>query len=335
MSAAATFTRRARRAAACCALVLLCSGCSNLGFYWQAARGQLDLMSRRVPVEEVLADESVSEELRDSLRVAFEARRFASSELSLPDNDSYRTYAELERSHVVWNVFAAPEFSVQPKTWCFPFAGCVAYRGYFREENAIREADKLRREGYDTYYGGVAAYSTLGRFADPIMSTMLQRDRVRTVALIFHELAHQQVYRPSDSAFSESFASFVEREGVRRWLDAQARGDEFDRYLRSLRYQREFSELVVTARERLAGIYASEVADAVKRERKAAALVRLRDDYAQVKRRWGGYAGYDSWFSRDLNNAHLATVSTYHRWVLTVARWALCRSRENQLSSPA
>ncbi len=297
------------------ATVLLVSGCTNLPFYWQAARGQLDLLSRRVPVEEALADESLDEAVRGALQTAWEARRFAAGDLGLPDNKSYTTYADLERPYVVWNVFAAPEFSVYPKTWCFPFAGCVGYRGYFAEDNARREMEKLRDAGYDTYYGGVAAYSTLGRFADPIMNTMLQRNPTRTAALIFHELAHQKLYRPSDSTFSESFASFVEREGVRRWLDAREGGEDYAAYLDSLRYQREFSELVVAARARLAELYALDLEAADMRERKALEIERLRTDYASLKASWDGYEGYDGWFRRDLNNAHLATVSTYHRWV--------------------
>ncbi|MEO1575104.1 MAG: aminopeptidase, partial [Pseudomonadota bacterium] len=195
-------------------LVSALGGCARTAFYWQAARGQWALVRDREPVDEVLAGDSLAPALRAKLELAYDARQFAAAELGLPDNKSYQTYVQLDRPHVLWNVIAAPEFSVDPKVFCFPFAGCVSYRGFFKEAAAQRETERLQNEGYDAFYGGVGAYSTLGRFADPILSSMLNRSDAEVVAVMFHELAHQVVYRPSDSPFSESFASFVEREGV-------------------------------------------------------------------------------------------------------------------------
>ncbi len=218
-------------------------------------------------------------------------------------------------------MIAAPEFSVNAKTWCFPFAGCVSYRGYFREKSASRETGRLRADGYDVFYGGVGAYSTLGKFADPILSTMLSGDELSTIALIFHELAHQVVYRPSDSIFSESFASFVEREGVRRYLTTQEGAGDFAKFTDNIARRKDFAALVAAARDDLARIYALDVADEQKRTLKREAMERLRANYAVQKDAWGGYAGYDGWFSRDLNNAHLASVGTYTQWVSAFGVW--------------
>ena len=297
------------------------NGCTRAAFYLQAARGQLDLVSRRVPVEEALADTTIDAQLRERLRLAYDARQFAARSLALPDNKSYLTYVQLDRPYVLWNVIAAPQFSVEPLTWCFPFAGCVSYRGYFREQAARAETERLVADGYDAFYGGVGAYSTLGRFADSILSSMLGGDEVSTIAVIFHELAHQVVYRPSDSPFSESFASFVEREGVRRYLAARDRSADYASYVENLGRREEFAELVQTARAALAEVYGRTLDEASMRAAKEQAIAQLRLDYAALKQRWGGYAGYDGWFGRDLNNAHLASVSTYNQWVSAFDRW--------------
>ena len=179
-------------------------------YYMQAISGHSDLMSRRQPVDEVIADEAVPEEIRVKLALVQEARDFAVTELLLPDNDSYRSYADLERDYVVWNVFAAPEFSLEPVTWCFPVAGCVAYRGYFDEEDARAKAEQMREDGFDVATGGIPAYSTLGRFDDPVLNTMMRWRDTDLVATIFHELAHQVLYVKDDTAFNESFATAVE-----------------------------------------------------------------------------------------------------------------------------
>ncbi|MEM6639318.1 MAG: aminopeptidase [Pseudomonadota bacterium] len=290
-------------------------GCSRTSFYLQAARGQWALVRAREPLDEVLAGDELDPALRPKLELAHDARQFAVNELALPDNKSYQTYVQLDRSHVLWNVIAAPEFSVDPKVYCFPFAGCVSYRGFFREEAARRETERLQEDGLDAFYGGVGAYSTLGQFADPILSSMLTRADVEVAAVLFHELAHQVVYRPSDATFSESFASFVEREGVKRYLAARGRSADFDRYLTSLDRREQFATLVSGARDELRALYALPLPEAEKRRRKSRAIDGLRARYESLKASWDGYAGYDNWFGRDLNNAHLSSVSTYTQWV--------------------
>ena len=297
------------------ALMAALNGCAQTAFYWQAARGQMELVTKRVPVDEALADPELDESLRQQLEVAFDARQFAAAALALPDNKTYRTYVQLDRPYVVWNVIAAPEFSVEPKIWCFPVAGCVSYRGYFREATAQKKTAGLQQDGFDAFYGGVSAYSTLGRFADPILSSMLNGDDVSTVGVIFHELAHQVVYRKSDSAFSESFASFVEREGLRRYLASRDREGDYLRFAEGLTRREDFADLVGSARTTLAAVYSQPIDNDVMREEKARVIDALRADYVRLKEQWGGYSGYDSWFSGDLNNAHIASVSTYTQWV--------------------
>ncbi|MFK8014243.1 MAG: aminopeptidase [Gammaproteobacteria bacterium] len=308
-------------AGALCLIVVL-NGCARTAYYLQAARGQLELVTQRVPIDEALADPELSADVRQRLELAFDAREFAASALALPDNKSYRTYVQLDRRYVLWNVVAAPEFSVEPKIWCFPIAGCVSYRGYFREASARKEALALQEEGLDAFFGGVGAYSTLGRLADPILSSMLTGSELSIVGVMFHELAHQVLYRPSDSAFNESFASFVEREGLRRYLAARDRDGDYDSFVAGLARREEFATLVSSARKTLAEVYAQPLDEQAMREAKALAIDQLRADYAELKEaQWGGYAGYDGWFSRDLNNAHIASVSTYNQWVGAFGVW--------------
>ncbi len=193
------------------------AGC-GIGYYWQAAAGHLKLMRERRPLPEVIADPATGPEIRRKLEIAREVVGYAHRVLLLPDNGSYRSYVEIDREYVVWNVFAAPEFSFEPRTWCFPVAGCVSYRGYFDASRARDYAERLSRQGDDVFVGGVTAYSTLGRFDDPLLSTIIELPSYQIAGLIFHELAHQRVYVKGDSQFNEGFASFVEREGLHRWL---------------------------------------------------------------------------------------------------------------------
>ena len=285
-------------------------------YYVHVTAGQLDLNARRVPVEDVLADPSTDAALRERLAYVAEVRRFATSELGLPDNGSYASYVELDRAHVVWNVFAAPEFDVAPKRWCFPVAGCVAYRGYFDEAKARREARRLRGRGYDVHVSPVAAYSTLGHFADPVLSSMLRYDEVALAALLFHELAHQVAYAAGDSDFSEAFATVVESEATRRWLHARGREGELERYLDGRRRFYAVADVMLATREALAGIYASGVAPEAMRAAKARAIEQLRADYAALRAGWpAGGASMDGLLEGEVNNARLGVISTYHRCV--------------------
>ena len=278
-------------------------------YYTQAAKGQWELTRKRQPIEDVLASDDTSPELAERLRLVQEARQFAIDELGLPDNDTYRTYADIEREYVVWNVFAAPEFSLQAKTWCFPIVGCVAYRGYFAREDAERKARQLAEQGYDVAVGGVAAYSTLGKLRDPVLSSMMNWDDVELVAVLFHELAHQVLYIRDDTAFNESFATAVEEFGVLRWLESRGLEHKADAYFARRQLRQDIMGLAATARDDLAAIYAEDTATAEKRATKSTRLEALRQDIAERLREAGRDPG--SWLSRDLNNARLVSMSLY------------------------
>ena len=239
------------------------------------------------------------------------AREFASRELGLPDNRSYRSYTTLGRSYVVWNVVAAPEFSVAPKRWWFPITGSIAYRGYFREANARRFAAALAARGYDTYVGGVSAYSTLGKFADPLLDTMLRFGDLQLVGTMFHELAHQLVYVKSDSEFNEAFAMSVEREGMRRWLAAAGRGAELAAYRERTQQQAQLQRLLAHGRAQLAVLYATALPATEMRQRKQVLLAAIATTVRDYERQQGLRSGYEAWLDAGLNNAHLASVAIY------------------------
>lgn len=298
-----------------CAGLLASAGCTGtVGYYAQAARGQLDLLTRRQPVARVIADQSALPETRRLLARAQDMRRFAVAQLDLPDNASYTSYADLKRSHVVWNVVATPEFSLEPLQHCFLLVGCLSYRGYFSETEARAAAAALAARGFDVQVSGSAAYSTLGWFEDPLLNTMLRWDEARLAAVMFHELAHQKLYVRGDSDFNESFASVVEEAGARLWLQQQAPPQDLLAWEADRERQRQFTELVAEARERLRRLYALKVYDGDKRRAKAEILRQLQEDYAELKKTWGSYGGYDAWFA-ELNNAKIAAVSTYHAGV--------------------
>ncbi|MGE7993149.1 aminopeptidase [Pseudomonas sp. NPDC089554] len=293
--------------------VLLLGGCSSVGYYGQLAEGQLQLLRARQPVEQVLQDPATDPKLRERLLHAEQARAFASQQLKLPDNDSYRVYADLGRPYVVWNVFATPELSLQPVTHCFPIAGCVAYRGYYRQGAARGAAALLREQGLDVYLGGVEAYSTLGWFDDPILSSMVAWGDERLASLIFHELAHQRFYVQDDSEFNESFATFVEQEGARQWRAARG----LPALAPARTQQREqFTQLVLETRERLQAIYAGPLDDAGKRAAKQAQFERMRQAYRVLRDgAWGGDRRFDAWVYGPMNNAKLLPFGLYDQWV--------------------
>lgn len=317
--------------------VLLLNGCSSAAYYGQLAEGQWQLLRARQPLEQVVANPATSAQLRARLEHAKQARAFASRQLKLPDNRSYRLYADLGRPYVVWNVFATPELSLQPVTHCFPIAGCVAYRGYYQQGAARGAAALMRQDGMDVYVGAVEAYSTLGWFDDPILSSMVGWSDERLATLIFHELAHQRFYVQDDTEFNESFASFVEQEGTRQWRVARglsASGGEQGQ-------QREqFIRLVLASRERLQAIYAGPLDDAQKRTAKQAEFERLRREYRQVRdAQWGGDKRYDAWMYGPMSNAKLLPFGLYDQWVPAFAAvfrevggdWARFYQRVEQL----
>ena len=296
-----------------CLAVLM--GCASPLYYLQAIQGQADIFAKSRPVEDWLADPATPPEAKRHLVLAQQLREFASRELLLPDNQSYRAYADLERPYVLWNVFAVPELMLKAKQWCFVVAGCVPYRGYFVKNNADKFAATLKQKGYDVYVGGVKAYSTLGWFDDPLLNTFIHRGEAELAGLLFHELAHQKLYVKGDSSFNESFATAVEIEGVKRWFQRNGAIEAAETYIEKIQRRDEFATLVETYRTRLSEIYQSNSSAAEKRAAKAQTFADLRRDYGSLKTKWGGYAAFDSWFAQDLNNAHLAAIGVYNQYV--------------------
>jgi predicted aminopeptidase len=282
-------------------------------YYMQAVRGHMDVMQRRRPVLEVLDDPDAPQNLKDRLELVQEAREFSVEELGLPDNDSYRSYADLEREFVVWNVLAAPEFSLRAKEWCFPVAGCVAYRGYFAEQAAQREAERLTESGFDVSVGGVSAYSTLGRFSDPVLNTMMRWSDTDLIATLFHELAHQKVYVKNDTQFNESFATAVAEIGVERWFAARKEPRLLNVYLEGKALRRELLQLVEKAKIQLAVLYDAEFGEAEMRRRKDSILTELSQDVSSLLSRNG--AGAPDWLGGALNNARLVSLGLYEGWL--------------------
>ena len=291
---------------------MLLAGCGTL-YLLQAADGEWHVLHQRVPIQRLLADPHTSPELRARLTQVQAAREFAARELGLPDNKSYRSYADIGRPYVVWNVVAAPEFSVEPKRWCFPIAGCVAYRGYFREQRARDFAASLAVRGFDVAIGGVPAYSTLGRFADPVLSSMLRYDDDDLAATIFHELAHQLLYVRDDSEFNEAFATTVEDVGLERWLAHQGEAERMRAFRQEQALDEKFVTLLAGARARLARLYASGLPREEMRARKAEIFNTLMADIRALEQRAGlGLPLYEEWLASGLNNARLASVATYY-----------------------
>jgi predicted aminopeptidase len=283
-------------------VLLLCSGCETLSYYTQAIGGHLNLMAAARPVDAWLADPATPRDLRARLETAHRIRGFASRELGLPDNGSYTAYADLGRPFVVWNVFAAPEFSVEPKRECFPFTGCVPYLGFFSEGTARGETARLKRGGFDAYLGGVLAYSTLGWFNDPLLSTFIRYPDAQVARLVFHELAHQVAYAKGDTTFNESFAVVVEEEGVRRWLKSEGRSAELAAFQAAQARKRAFAASVKETRARLAAVYASGLSPEAMRERKRAEFDRLRSQFPGA-------------VPAEPNNAFLASIALYTEMV--------------------
>jgi predicted aminopeptidase len=293
-------------------LAIVLVSCETVGYYSQAARGQLTIVFAREDIQHLIERPDLSQELAGKFAKVMDIREFAESELGLPVGGNYSSYVDVEREHVVWNVFAAPEFSVDPVNWCYPIAGCVAYRGYFSQQSALSYAAKLEEDGFDVYTGGVDAYSTLGWFEDSLLSTVLNRAEYQLAGLIFHELAHQLVYLPGDTTFNESFATAVEREGVRRWLAKSNKDFNIDAALLDYDRQQQFVDLVGGYRDRFESLYQLEINESSMRSQKLELQQTLREEYAVLKQQWQGYEGYDGWFSRSLNNAQLSTVASYN-----------------------
>jgi predicted aminopeptidase len=297
-------------------LVVACAiglqGCGTL-YVMQAAGGEFQVMRARKPIDRVLADPHTPQSLRDTLTQVQAAREFASRELKLPDNRSYRTYADVHRKYVVWNVVATPEFSVRPQQWCFPIAGCVAYRGYFKEKKAKSFAAELSRQGFDVTLDGVPAYSTLGKFADPVLSTMIVYGSDELAAIIFHELAHQLLYVKNDTQFNEAFATTVENTGLERWLTFNGHPDRYKEFQQYNEHEHEFVDLFVRTRKQLVTLYASGVPVADMRTQKAKTFADLASQMQELEKRLGLHSPvYAEWIKEGLNNARLASEANYN-----------------------
>jgi predicted aminopeptidase len=301
-------------------------GCSTLGYYAHLAAGETGVLVRRRPIARVIANPHTAPALRARLQLALQARAFASDALGLPRNRSYTLYADLDRPYVMYNVFATPALSLQPVRHCFPIAGCVAYQGFYQLDRAQAAAARLRAAGDDVYIGGVPAYSTLGHFADPVLSTMNRWSDDQLVGTIFHELAHQQLYVKGDTVFNESFASFVQREGLRQWHRATHRPADDPA---AVRRRQTFTPLVLATRQRLSALYASDLPDAAKHMRKQAEFARLRRDDQRLRNgEWRGHDDYKAWVDGPLNNAKLLPFGLYDARVPAFAA-LFAQSRRN------
>jgi predicted aminopeptidase len=288
------------------AALLMLSGC----YYMQAARGQMEISRKQAPIADVIASDWATPELVAQLAVVTEARQFSIDELGLPDNDSYRSYADLGRDYVVWNIVAVPELSLRAKTWCYPIVGCVSYRGYFSRDKAQKKADELRDDGYDVAFGGVSAYSTLGRFDDPVLNTMMRWGEFDLVAVMFHELAHQVLYIKDDTEFNESFATAVEEFAMQRWLATRQQADELSTWRENRALRTEFSQLVAAARDDLEKIYSADFSTEDMRRKKRQ---RLRE-FADAAKTMFAAANKSppQWLDDQLNNARLVSTTLYH-----------------------
>ncbi len=309
-------------------LLAVC-GCRTLKFYGQAIAGQYEIFSKRQLVTEVLTNPTTSAELRLQLELLQRLLAFAETELNLPAENQYGTYVDLQRKFVVWNVQAAPQFSLEPKTWWYPFVGRLEYRGYFRKQGAEDLAEQLREDGYDVFVGGVEAYSTLGFFRDPVLNTFIHREESELAEVIFHELAHQRLFARGDTDFNEAFATVVGEEGARRWLQSQGKTNLLADYEIALQRNGQFVRLIMSTRAELEKVYgdtrdedgkvkAAKQLPAPTEEllaRKRQMFENLQARYRALRAEWDGFSGYDAWFARELNNAQLNTIANYYDYV--------------------
>ncbi len=312
-----------------CLTLLGINGCS-LAYYAQAVGGQMQVLGRREPIDKLLRNPDTDAELKERLRRVQEIRNFASDTLGLPENGSYRYYADLQRPYAVWNVFAAPEFSIEPVDSCFLVIGCVAYRGYFKEASARRYARRMAKKGNDVYVAGITAYSTLGRFNDPVFNTMIYWDDWRLAGVIFHELAHQWLYVKSDSEFSEGFATVVEEFAVGAWLQSRDSRDELAGSQDRRASKAIFARITGATREALKTLYATDDSVEHKREEKRRIFFELKEEFLRLSKENPDFENFAAFFEQDLNNAHLVSVATYYE-LLPDLRCLLHRSAANQL----
>jgi len=291
-------------------LLVFISGCSTMSYYSQSIQGQLSILYHREKIDKLLQSTTVDPALKEKLRNVKAIRHYASAQLDLPDNSSYLYYTDLHRPYVVWNVFATPEFSLTPIKWCYPIVGCVSYRGYFKKDTALTHAEKIRKQGNDVYVAGIAAYSTLGWFDDPVLNTMINWRRRALAGLIFHELSHQLIYIKNDTAFNEAFSSAVERIGTIQWI-LDNKPSEIQHYLNYLNAQNDFRNLLISTRDTLNKLYISNKSDVNKRKAKIKIFENMKKEYQQLKTRWPDNIQFDHWFNKTINNARFTSSMTY------------------------
>lgn len=309
-------------------LLLICvSGCSTIGYYHQSISGHFELISKRERIADIVNDPARDEKLIKQLHLVEELRTFASEQLKLPENDSYRSYVQLDKPYITWNVFAAPEFSIALQQWCFLVIGCVPYRGYFDESEANSYAQQLSKQDLDVYVAGVPAYSTLGWFDDPLLSSMLDRGEIVTASYIFHELAHQQFYLKGDGAFNEAFATAVEEIGVLDWLHQQDRSQDAQRYDDWLLQKSIFFEFVKNSRDEFETLYQQEYDPEKMQVEKEILIAEMRRKFANLSSENKHIARYSKWMSGPLNNAQLGAISLYRELVPAFRRiFSLCEN---------
>lgn len=300
------------RAGALFAASWLAGGCAAFQYYTQAAAGQLEVLRTSRPIQSVIAHPDTGEALRNHLLVAEGIVNFAVSDLGLDPGNSYRRYAALGRPFVVWNVFAAPPLSLEGRRWCYPFVGCVPYRGYFNRDAALRAEARLARRGFETYVGGVSAYSTLGWFDDPLLSTFIGWSEPRLAELLLHEISHQRVWVRDDAAFNESFAAFAGEAGARLWFRKTGREAEFDDYLTSRQDWQRLHALLLATRAQLHAVYRQEGDEQGRYREKTRVMEAFRNCYRQHKPLLGG--GTLDGLVASVNNAYLAAFGTYTDW---------------------
>lgn len=293
-------------------LLLLLSGCADFGYYCHSARGHLAVMNKRIDIEDLLADPATSEELRQRLMLVQEIRRFSVARLALPENDSYRSFVELDRHYLIQNLFAAPEFSTALQRWCYPIIGCASYRGYYDEQRLLAYVDELEASRLEVHVGQVSAYSTLGWFDDPVLSSFINWPDHRLAGLLFHELTHQRIYLDDDTTFNESLASAVQFVGTELWLQAREQQEELEKLSRWSLYRAAVIELIEATRARLTIIYDSDRSDADKRKNKSAIFTQARASHQDIASLHGVTGGFNNWFAGDLNNAKIGSVATYN-----------------------
>lgn len=295
-------------------IVFSLPGCASIKYYSQSIQGQFEVIQKRQAITDIINKQDISSSLRNELMSVLLLRHFSTEQLGLPINNSYLSYTDLERDYVIWNIFANDEFSIEPLSWCYLIVGCLSYRGYFSQSEAEQHAMQLKKQGYDIYLGGVAAYSTLGWFDDPVLNTMLPWGETYLATVMFHELAHQQLYIKNDTEFNESYADAVAHIGVTKWLEQKQDKEQLKEYQLSQSHEKAFVALVIRYKSILDKLYKSSENENIKRKRKKDLFKKMRDEYFELTQEWGANP-YKKLFSSEMNNAKLASIVTYRKFV--------------------